>query len=240
MAAPTLVPDPAHLRLESLCGDDRGIVLVAAAREEGAACPLCGGRATRVHSRYVRRLADLPWHGVALRLRLRVRRFFCDALECARRIFAERLPAVAAPFARRTLRLQEAWEAIGFALGGEAGARVLRALGMATSPDTLLRLLRRAATPERAAPRAVGIDDWALARGRAYGAIVVDLEAHRVLDVLPDRGADAVAAWLAARSRECPPCRIGLSACGRVPGARRSRRGDKRAGRGRRGSGSCR
>src|SRR4030095_3969084 len=87
-------------------------------------CPLCGVPSSRVQSRYVRTLADLPWHAVAVSLRLTMRRFFCDTAGCPRRIFAERLPRVAAVYARRTLRLQDAFESIAFALGGEAGSKL--------------------------------------------------------------------------------------------------------------------
>jgi len=46
-------------------------------------------------------------------------------------------------------------------------------------------------------PRVLGIDDWAWRRGRRFGTILVDLERHRVVDLLPDRSAEAVADWLA-------------------------------------------
>jgi transposase len=42
----------------------------------------------------------------------------------------------------------------------------------------------------------VGIDDWAYQKGQRYGTIVVDLEQHRVIDLLPDRTTSTVAAWL--------------------------------------------
>src|SRR5499426_1025259 len=110
-------------------------------------CPLCHVQTSRVHSRYTRTLADLPWGAYAVRIQLRGRKFFCDHPACPRQIFTERLPPVAAPWARRTLRLAQCLLAYGLALGGEAGARLVAGQGLRTSPDTLLRLVQAAPTP---------------------------------------------------------------------------------------------
>ena len=163
-------------------------------------CPACGRASRAVHSRYYRRPADLPSLGRAVRVGLRMRRFYCRNLACPRRTFAERLPALVAPHARRTHRLAEAQGRVGVALGGEASARLLPRLGMPTSADTVLRLIRRMPLPEQQdTPRVVGVDDWAIRKGRTYGTILVDLERRRGLDLLPDRTAAMLADWLRGR-----------------------------------------
>ena len=120
---------PEGLELEGFSANRRGATLFAASTGETAACPTCARRSARVHSRYTRTVADLPWHGASVTLRVRARRFFCDGASCERRIFCERLPDVVA-HARRTSRLEEALLAIVFELGGRAGARLAAELGL--------------------------------------------------------------------------------------------------------------
>jgi transposase len=160
-------------------------------------CPLCQVQTARVHSRYARIVTDLPWGAYAVRVQLRVRKFFCDNPACPRQIFTERLPTVVAPWARRTLRFVQHLSALGLALGGQAGSRLAARFQWQTGPDTLLRLVRAAPTPDVSAPQVLGVDEWAWRRGQRYGTILVNLEDHRVLDLLPERSAESVAAWLA-------------------------------------------
>jgi transposase len=129
-------------------------------------------------------------------LRLRVRRFRCIDPGCPRRVFCERLPGLVTAHARSTTRLTGAQIAIGFALGGEAGSRLAGRLDMPTSPDTLLRRVKSCPAESAPPPRCVGVDDWALRKGRSYGTILIDLERARVLDLLPGRDGEALKAWL--------------------------------------------
>ena len=196
--ATSLLPLEQSLHLEDVTiGPDRIVATVVATSPRGT-CPVCGVWSEAVHSLYQRTIADLPWGRQTVRLHLRVRKFFCRQLTCARRVFTERLPAVVAPYARRTTRLTEVVRLLAFALGGEPGARIVKRLGMAASPATLLRLIRRTAVASAPTPRALGVDDWAFRKGHRYGTILVDLEQHRIVDVLPARSAEPVVEWLKA------------------------------------------
>ena len=129
----SLSPCPAEVQVERLIAKAEHITLVVRAVRRAVACPSCAQPSSRIHSYYDRRLADLPWNGVAVEIRLRTRRFFCDAEDCSRHIFTERLPETTATYARRTLRMEQALRWFGLALGGEAGARTAQRLGLGSA-----------------------------------------------------------------------------------------------------------
>jgi transposase len=193
-----LLRAPVGSRLVRTDFDGVTLTLGIAIAHSGASCPGCGSESQRVHSRYTRHLAEEPAFGRRVRLQMNVRRFLCDSAGCPRKIFAEPLSGLAARHARTTARLARAHLAIGSALGGEAGARLAEKVAMPTSPDTLLRRVKRAGSRSSPSPRLVGIDDWAWCKGQRYGTIVVDLETGEVIDLLPDRDAATVGTWLAA------------------------------------------
>jgi transposase len=202
-----LLPPDRGIRLTEVIVGDQSVQVQLTATAPTASCPDCATPSSSVHSHYQRRLADLPWGALAVRLQLLVRKFACRHVTCARRIFTERLPDVAAPYARKTMRLVNALRAIGLALGGEAGARLAARLRLPTSASTLLRLVRASPTPHTPALQAIGVDEWAWQRGHRYGTILVDLMTHRVVDLLPDRSATTVAVWLAQHPTITVVCR---------------------------------
>jgi transposase len=188
------IPDQLHV--ESLSFDGDLVTIHASTEGPAPECSLCERPSRRLHGSYTRTLADLPWCGTPVRLRVRVRKFFCDEPSCERRIFAERLEHIAGVYARGTDRRREALEWIAFALGGEAGARLARELGLLVSPDTLLNRIRGASRGDAEGVRVVGVDDFGFRRGSASGTILVDLERHRVVDLFEGHSVESVARWL--------------------------------------------
>lgn len=191
----TLVPH--GLAVESTVLESVSAVIVVRPTARASACPGCGASSERIHSRYRRRLADLPIAGRRVQLLLTARRFYCDAVLCGRRIFTERFDdGLLAPWARRTARLDHIVHHLGLALGGRPAAGFARRLMLPVSNDTLLRVVRRYGSPHFLPPTVIGIDDWAWRRNQRYGTIICDLERRKTIALLPDREPGTAQCWL--------------------------------------------
>jgi transposase len=188
---------PSGLVFDGVSDSTDSLILSVRSEATTAECPLCATVSRRIHSRYVRHVADLPTAGRKVHLRLLTRRFTCEVSHCRRRIFAERFGEDVVPLRRRrTARLEYIVHHLGLALGGRPAASFAKRLMLPVSNDTLLRVVRRRTAMPTDPLLVVGIDDWAFRKNHRYGTIVCDLERRRIVALLPDRETATVQAWL--------------------------------------------
>jgi len=191
-----ILPDESKLCVNNVQIVNGTMTISVSSADQKGVCPHCQAISQRVHSCYQRQPSDLPFAEYNVRLDMLVRRFFCDNDRCETKTFAEGISKFIKPYARRTNRLANQQQQVAFALGGNAGSRLLTILGMPVSHDTLIRLIRKVSEPEIHTPRVLGVDDWAKSKGRSYGTILVDLELGKAIDLLPDRTSESLANWL--------------------------------------------
>ncbi len=163
------LPQFADLIIEDVTVEEGAVTIAARVARAGGICPTCGTASRRLHSRYRRTIADAPLAACRTTIRLVVRRFRCAAPTCPRTTFAEQVPPLVAPHARRTLVLHHLHARLGLALGGRPGMRLSAPLRLPVGQMTLLRAVRALPDPPAPTPRILGVDDFALARGRRYG-----------------------------------------------------------------------
>jgi len=187
---------PAGLQVLSFDLMNTVLVIQVASTASESACPVCQSHTSRMHSHSSRKAADLACGGHQVQLILHVRKCFCTHRECPRKIFVERLTAFLQPWARLTTRLGQQREAIGLASCGRLGARLSSRLRIETSRTSILRRVMKLATETTDKVEHLGVDDFSFRRGRTFGTVVVDLQRHQILDLLPDRQKDTAAAWM--------------------------------------------
>lgn len=196
MSSSLLFPLPDGLEITSVSETPEEVLVHVTSYRSHSSCPLCSTPSSATHSSYSRHPRDLPCVGRPIRLVLDVKKFFCRVPECPRKIFTERLPDLIEVSSRLTKRLRESVQEIGFATCGKGGERLGNKLGMGFSDATVLWSLFLVPLPEVGQVHVVGVDDWSWRRGKRFGSILVNLETHKIVDLLADREAESVRAWL--------------------------------------------
>ena len=198
MPSSALFPLPDGLEMTVVSQTAEEVLVCVTSQRATSPCPQCSTPSSAIHSSYRRHPRDLPSIGRPIRLVFTVRKYFCRNPDCCRKVFTERLPDFIETSSRLTKRLRTAVQNIGFATCGKGGERLGDKLGMPMSEATVLWSLFLAPLPKVGQVRVVGVDDWSWRRGKRFGSILVDLQTHKIVDLLADREAASVRQWLAA------------------------------------------
>lgn len=198
MPTTPFLPLPDELEITSISVREQGLHVRVTSNRMSSRCPLCSTPSSAIHSYYRRKPLELPCVGRTVRLLLSVKKFVCHVASCPRKIFTERLAELIEPSSRLTRRLRTLVQAICAAFNARGGARLGKQMGIQLSRKTLLHSLHLMSTPPVGKVKAVGIDDFAWKRGTRYGTVIIDLQTHDLLDLLPDREAESVKQWFLA------------------------------------------
>jgi transposase len=182
--------------IQELSIDEGRIYLTLESTVECARCPCCSWVSGHLHSTYMRFPQDLAWAEWPVILQLRVKRYFCQNPDCPKRTFAEQFPDFVARYARRTARCFHRQLCVGMNVCARIAEKLLALEQNGISDTSLNRALRNLSNTEVRAIRVLGVDDWAKRKGQRYGTILADLEKGGTVDLLGDRTAQTLAAWL--------------------------------------------
>ncbi|UKJ06195.1 ISL3 family transposase [Solitalea lacus] len=192
-----ILPANVQLKADAISSEPGVLHICASVCQPCSTCPICSKKSNRIHSRYSRKLLDLPVSGHLARVKLKARKYFCDNPACHRKIFTERFDSEIKPYYRRMLRSNDLLARMALELGGNTGATISRYVGIPVSPSTVLRVVKKLEIQSKTLTSGIiGVDDWAFKKGRTYGTVLVDLERKEVIDLLPDRESETLAEWL--------------------------------------------
>ena len=210
----SILPNYPGMAIQWIVGATAPIEVFLTSRVTIASCPHCGTPSSRIRGTYQRHLQEVPWGSASVVIHLTVHRFRCDAPGCPQKIFCERVPWAPA-YQRRTFACLQRVLTLAWEMSASAVQRVTKTIGIHVDRSTVNRWLLKATAPAITTTAStdavgsggavtpftppltvVGIDDWAWKKGHRYGTVVVDLQTHQPVDVLPDRSAETVATWL--------------------------------------------
>ncbi|MEQ8199524.1 MAG: ISL3 family transposase [Clostridiaceae bacterium] len=175
--------------------DENKVLITLKSNTTEAKCTCCGHITSKVHSRYERKILDLPILDKYTELKLISRRFFCINDNCQRKVFAEQFDNFLLKHKRLTERVSNHLIKIGLSQSANQGYRILNKL-IPISASTILRLTKNYNVNVKYDAEFIGIDDFSFRKGITFGSIICDLKTGRPIDIIDSRNLDEVIAHL--------------------------------------------
>ena len=105
-------------------------------------CPFCGEKTKKVHSRYIRKVQDLPIGDKKVYIEIESRKMVCGNKNCTRKRFAERYEIVGTNGVK-TKRLEAEIVSVGMNMGSVAAADVLNRRTVKLCGRTVRNLIKK-------------------------------------------------------------------------------------------------
>lgn len=189
---------PENLEIAYVKEEEKEIHIVMQSRTKSCNCPKCKMESASLHATHHRKVQDLPILGKHVMLDINLYEFNCVNPDCLVTSFTETFENFLNHYSYMTERLADLMTAIAIETSCESCARILKAMNIKTSGDTVIRTLikRYEKQPAMECGPAIGVDDFAYKKRHTYGTIIVDEETHRPIAILDGRDGVTLKEWL--------------------------------------------
>ena len=188
---------PESLQIIKIDEEFEQIKITMKSRKHGHYCPKCGDEARTYHATYMRTVQDLPILQKNVTLHIKAYDYYCENEECDAVSFAENYDGFIGRSDRMTERLENFIQTLALETNCEGAATICAELGIRTSGDTIIRILRKLSDiPAAKCGEVIGVDDFAYRKGITYCTVICDGETRKPIDILDGRDGKSLKEWL--------------------------------------------
>jgi transposase len=189
---------PEDLIITSVENNDSAVDIYLKSQSSKCFCPKCYSELTEKRGTYIRTVQDLPILGKNTVLHVNAYEYRCTNDNCEVKSAAEDFCGFLDRYRRITTRCLDFIITLALETSCEGAARVLKAMGIKTSGDTIIRILLREYDegPKPECGSVIGVDDFASRKRFKYCTVVVDEASHVPVEVLEGRDGQALREWL--------------------------------------------
>jgi len=161
-------------------------------------CPKCGKESERYHAVYTRTVQDLPIYQKNVILKIKAYKYDCENEKCEVKSYSEKYDEFIGKCGRMTDRLENFIRTLALETNCEGAAAICKELGIRTSGDTIIRILRKMVdVPAVECGEVIGVDDFAYRKGKTYCTVICDGITKKPVDILEGRDGATLKEWLA-------------------------------------------